>query len=147
MVYTLFNELLEQNIQTCSFSFNEIKKEHLSLKLNNRTASVGFIYRHIGENMLLFGPFFGIQTAIQNTTMGHQDEGQGATLEESQNLIKEGYALLKQIIENTDEEGWKEAVDTPFFGTVSKARLFSHILYHNAYHAGQIGLSLKRAQA
>ena len=53
--------------------------------------------------------------------------------------------MLAQLIEDTTADGWSESIDTPFFGTVSKARLFAHILYHNSYHAGQIGLTLKRA--
>lgn len=145
MTPAIFNELLDQHILTCRYTFKEIKEENLSSRLNSNTASIGFIYRHIGETMLMFGPFFGIQTGIQNTTIGKQDEGQGMNLKESQELVQKGYNMLKEIIENTDDKGWNESVDTPFFGKVSKLRLFSHVLYHNAYHAGQIGLTLKRA--
>ena len=53
--------------------------------------------------------------------------------------------MLEQIITSTPDAAWFEPVETPFFGTVSKARLFSHILYHNSYHAGQIALTIKRA--
>ena len=76
---------------------------------------------------------------------GKQDEGQGSDFDETKALLKKGYLMLEQLIENTSDGGWNETVDTPFFGTVSKARLFAHILYHNSYHAGQIGLTLKRA--
>lgn len=54
--------------------------------------------------------------------------------------------MLHQIIETTEEESWRDLIDTPFFGKVSKSKLFSHILFHNTYHAGQIGLTLKRAE-
>jgi uncharacterized damage-inducible protein DinB len=135
---------LAQNILSCSFSLNIIDKENISIKLNEQTSSVGFIYRHIGETMLLFGYFFGMPSEIQNTTMGQQDEGQGKDFEESKELIKKGYKLLEEIIENTSNAGWSELIDTPFFGVVSKAKLFAHILYHNSYHSGQIGLALKR---
>jgi uncharacterized damage-inducible protein DinB len=140
----IFNDLLVQNILSCSFSLNIIDKENISIKLNEQTSSVGFIYRHIGETMLLFGYFFGMPSEIQNTTMGQQDEGQGKDFEESKELIKKGYKLLEEIIENTSNAGWSELIDTPFFGAVSKAKLFAHILYHNSYHSGQIGLALKR---
>ncbi|MEO0066154.1 MAG: hypothetical protein RI983_1480, partial [Bacteroidota bacterium] len=40
--------------------------------------------------------------------------------------------------------GWSEIIDTPFFGAVSKAKLFAHILFHNSYHSGQIGLAIKK---
>jgi uncharacterized damage-inducible protein DinB len=140
----IFKDLLAQNILTCSFSLNIIDKENISIKLNEQTSSVGFIYRHIGETMLLFGYFFGMPSEIQNTTMRQQDEGQGKDFEESKELIKKGYKLLEEIIENTSYAGWSELIDTPFFGAVSKAKLFAHILYHNSYHSGQIGLALKR---
>jgi uncharacterized damage-inducible protein DinB len=114
------------------------------MTLNENTASVGFIYRHVGETMLMFGYFFGMPSAIQNTTLGKQDEGQGNDVEESKKLIEQGFKLLEEIIESTPSSGWSEIVETPFFGAVSRTRLFSHILYHNSYHAGQIALALKR---
>ena len=145
MKQNIFNELLDQNIKTCSFTFDEINEVNLSKRLNENTASVGFMYRHIGETMILFGHFFGIDTNVQNTTIGFQDEGQGVNIKESQDLIEQGYETLNKIINTTSEEGWFELVDTPFFGSVTKAKLFSHILFHNTYHAGQIGLTIKRA--
>ena len=146
MIQNILREILEQNLKTCSYTFNEIKEENLSYRLNNKTATVGFIYRHIGEIMLLYGNFFGIPSRIQNTTMGQQDEGQGKNLKERKELIKNGFKMLHQIIETTEEESWRDLIDTPFFGKVSKSKLFSHILFHNTYHAGQIGLTLKRAE-
>lgn len=141
----LFLDLLKQNIQSCSYAFDAITEENSHYRLNERAASVGFIFRHVGETMLLFGYFFGIPTDATNTTMGMQDTGQGKDIQTSQKLLAKGYALLEQIIASTPAEGWFEPVETPFFGTVSKARLFSHVLYHNSYHAGQISLTLKRA--
>ena len=146
MEKVFLNDLLTQNIYTCSFTFREITEANISCRLNAQSASVGFIYRHIGESMLMFGYFFGMPADVENTTMGKQDEGQGSNLESSRLLVERGFNMLRQIIDNTSGDGWLETVDTPFFGTVSKARLFAHILYHNSYHAGQIGLTLKRAQ-
>lgn len=140
----IFKDLLAQNILSCSFSLDMVNHENVSKKLNENTSSVGFIYRHIGETMLLFGYFFGKPSEIQNTTMGQQDEGQGKDYEQSRMLIKKGFKMLEEIIESTEISGWSEIVETPFFGAVSKAKLFSHILYHNSYHSGQIGLTIKR---
>ena len=140
----IFKDLLAQNIISCGFSLNMVNSENVSKSLNENTASVGFIYRHIGETMLMFGYFFGKQSDIQNTTMGKQDEGQGQDYEESKRLIEQGFKLLDEIIESTPISEWSEIVQTPFFGAVSKVRLFSHILYHNSYHSGQIALAIKR---
>lgn len=143
-VKEIFKDLLAQNIVSCSFSLNMVNGENVSVRLNEQTSSVGFIYRHIGETMLLFGYFFGMPSEVQNTTMGKLDEGQGNDFEHSKTLIEKGFKMLEEIIENTSDTGWSEIIQTPFFGAVSKAKLFSHVLYHNSYHAGQIGLSLKR---
>ena len=140
----IFKDLLAQNIISCGFSLNMVNSENVSKSLNENTASVGFIYRHIGETMLMFGYFFGKPSNIQNTTMGKQDEGQGQDFEESKKLIEQGFKLLDEIIESTPISEWSEIVQTPFFGAVSKIRLFSHILYHNSYHSGQIAIAIKR---
>ena len=140
----IFRDLLAQNILSCSFSLNLVSNENISKSLNKNTSSVGFIYRHIGETMLMFGYFFGKPSEVQNTTLGKQDEGQGNDVEESKKLIDEGFKMLEEIIETTPTSGWSDIIETPFFGAVSKARLFSHILYHNSYHAGQIALAIKR---
>jgi uncharacterized damage-inducible protein DinB len=140
----IFKDLLAQNRLSCSYAFTKVNLENVSKTLNENTASVGFIYRHVGETMLQFGYFFGMPSEIQNTTLGKQDEGQGKNFEESKKLMEQGFKLLEEIIESTPSSGWSEIVETPFFGAVSKTRLFSHILYHNSYHAGQIALALKR---
>ncbi|MEK0442734.1 MAG: hypothetical protein RL403_1712 [Bacteroidota bacterium] len=146
MEQSLFKELLAQNIQSCSYAFDAITEENSQYRLSESAASAGFIFRHVGETMLLFGYFFGIPTDATNTTMGKQDTGQGKDLSTSRQLLEKGYGLLEQIITSTPAEGWFEPVETPFFGTVSKAKLFSHVLYHNSYHAGQVALTIKRAK-
>jgi len=140
----IFRDLLQQNILSCSFSLNMVNSENISKSLNENTSSVGFIYRHIGETMLMFGYFFDKPIEVQNTTLGKQDEGQGNDFEESRKLIEKGFKMLEEIIETTPTSGWSDIIETPFFGAVSKARLFSHILYHNSYHSGQIALAIKR---
>jgi uncharacterized damage-inducible protein DinB len=136
--------LLTQNQLTCSFAFNKVSNENAGFRLNQHAASIGFIYRHVGETMHLFSTFFGRKTDVQNTTMGRSDAGQGKNVEESRQLISEGYNALKQIIETSPEKDWLKIIDTPFFGKVTRLRLFSHILFHNSHHAGQISLTLSR---
>lgn len=140
-------EMLVQNKMTCSYAFNNITEENSRLRVNEQAASIGFIYRHIGETMNLFGHFFGIQTDIQNTTMGQQDTGKPFDLADSQKLVEQGFNMLSTLIRETPGQAWLEAVETPFFGSVSRVRLFSHVLFHNSHHAGQISLTLSRAQA
>lgn len=138
------HEMLTHNRLFCDYSFKAVKPEHAGQKLNANTASVGFLMRHVGEIMLLLGKYFGRESEVDNSTMGKIDEGQHTDIEGSKKLIAQGYRMLFDLVEETTEEEWAEAVSTSFFGTISKSRLFSHILYHNAYHAGQITLALKR---
>lgn len=137
-------EMVIQNQFTSSFSFNRVSPENAGLRLNDKTASVGFIFRHVAETINLFCGFFGMPTDVLNTTIGQTDHGQGEDVENSRQLIEKGYERLKNIIETSTDEDWLQIVDTPFFGTVSRARLFAHILFHNSHHAGQISMTLAK---
>ncbi|MDB5240929.1 MAG: hypothetical protein JWP57_1554 [Spirosoma sp.] len=138
--------MLAQNRTTCSFAFDQITAENADLRLNQEAASIGFIYRHTGEMMNLFGLFFGLPVEVQNTTMGQIDTGQGQDTQVSQHLLSEGYQMLQTYIETTTDGAWHDPIETPFFGTVSRARLLGHILFHTAHHAGQISLTLSKGQ-
>ena len=140
----VLSEILRQNQFTTHFALDKVSKENASLKLNEKTASIGFIYRHIGETMNLFGQFLGIPTDVTNTTIGQTDNGQGTDVEYSRQLISKGFVALQGLIENSADEDWLKTVDTPFFGTVTRIRLFVHALFHTSNHAGQISLTLAR---
>lgn len=146
MTKHLLKDLLDQNLKTCSYTFKEIDQKNSTLRLNDDTASVGFIYRHIGEIMHLISQFFGIPATVQNTTMGEKDTGKVYQWEESKKLVEDGYQILQDLVENLSEEEWMETIETPFFGPISRIKLFGHILYHNSYHCGQITLALKRGR-
>ena len=94
--------------------------------------------------MNLFGQFFGIPTDVVNTTIGQTDNGQLFDMEYSRQLISRGYGVLKDLVENSPDEDWLKPVDTPFFGTVTRIRLFVHVLFHNSHHAGQISMTLAK---
>lgn len=137
-------EVLKQNQFTSHFSLDQVSEENASLRLNDKTASVGFIYRHIGETINLFGQFFGIPTDVKNTPIGQTDNGQVFDVEYSRQLISRGYGVLRDLVENSAEEDWLKPVDTPFFDTVTRIRLFVHVLFHNSHHAGQISMTLAK---
>ena len=140
----LLQEMLVQNRITNAYALDRITNENKHYRLNNETASIGFIYRHIGETMNLLGYFLGVPSDIQNTTMGQQDTGQDFELETSKLYMDKGYKMLEDVIRTSKDEDWSLTTDTPFFGTVSRMRLFAHILFHNAHHAGQISLTLSK---
>lgn len=139
-------DMVFQNRFTTLMTLQKITNENASYKLNKSTASAGFIYRHIGELINLFGGFFGIISDVENTTMGKTDEGQGSDIQESKALVDRGFEMLNKIVETSAESDWMKMVETPFFGNVSRIRLFAHILFHTSHHAGQISLTLARGE-
>ncbi len=136
--------ILAQNQLTCSFALNKVSDANADFRVNEKAASVKFIYRHIGETINLFATFFGYPNDVQNTTMGQTDNGQGKDIYESCEMIKKGYNTWQTIIDNTTDEQWLTMVDTPFFGKVTYLRLLSHVLFHNSHHCGQISLTISR---
>lgn len=146
VVKDILKDMLIQNQTTNDFALKQVSATNISMRLNDSTASIGFIYRHMGETIHLFCTFFGEKTSVINSTMGFSDIGQGKTLQESRLLVESGYALLTDIIHKNKNEWWFEEIDTPFFGKINRIRLFAHILYHNSHHAGQISLTLSRGE-
>lgn len=143
----ILGEMLAQNDVSCSFALDRVTAENTAWRVNDSAASIGFIYRHIGETMHLLAQFLGVRTEVQNTTMGMTDIGQVFEVEASRALVRQGYAMLAHLVEATPDAAWLERIDTPFFGPVTRARLLSHVLFHTAHHAGQIALTLARPGA
>lgn len=137
-------EILKQNQFTSHFSLDRVSEENARLRLNADTASIGFIFRHIGETLNLFGQLLGVPTDVKNTTMGQTDNGQEFDVGYSRELIARGYGVLEELVENSADEDWLKPIDTPFFGTVSRVRLFVHALFHTSHHAGQISMTLAK---
>jgi hypothetical protein len=146
MQKVLLHEILAQNRKTCLHVFDKITPENARFRSADAAASAGFIYRHVGETINRLGIFLGVPTDVRNSTLGKADEGQGENLEESKKLVHQGFDMLQQYVENTPDADWQDLLETPFFGTVSRVRLFSHVLFHNAYHVGQIALTLTRGK-
>ncbi len=142
----ILKEMLEQNKFTSSFSLNQINSDNSKLRLNERTASVGFIYRHIGETMNTFAQFLGIKTDVVNTTLAKTDIGKTYDVETSRTLVDKGYSTLEKLINETPAGGWLEKIETPFFGTTTKIRLFSHTLFHISHHCGQISSAIAKGK-
>jgi hypothetical protein len=140
----LLQEAIAQNQTNFAFIKPKLTINTLGLRLNAGAASVGFIVRHLGEISNLLGYFLGRPAAVPNTTMGQTDTGQPYDLPESLALIEQGFAMLEELVATATPDFWEQKIETPFFGEVSRARLFFHILYHNSYHYGQLGLTLAK---
>jgi uncharacterized damage-inducible protein DinB len=145
MLRAVLREMVIQNQFTSHFCFDRVSDENASLRLTDDAASVGFIFRHIGETMNLFAQMLGKATDVKNTTIGERDRGDPYDVAHSRELIERGYRVLRELVEDTPDEDWLKPIDTPFFGAVSRVRLFAHALYHTSNHAGQISLTLAKA--
>jgi hypothetical protein len=138
--------ILEQNQMDCSHFCKNINAENMNFRLTEQTASVGFIYRHIGETTNLIGKFFGYRTDVEGTTMGQKDTGIQYDLETSRAHFENGYNTLKELVVNTADKEWLEEIDTTWFGKISGIKLFSILLFHNSHHCGQISSTILKGK-
>jgi len=143
----ILREMIEQNRVTSHVSFARVTEDNAMFRLNEGTASIGFIYRHVGETINLFAQILGTPAEVPNTTIGHTDTEQRYGVDESRALTERGYRALQDLVETSSEGDWLTPVETPFFGTVSRIRLLAHTLFHTSHHAGQISLTLARGSA
>ena len=137
-------KLLEQNQMDCSHFCKNINAENINFQLTEQTASVGFIYRHIGETTNLIGKFFGYETDVEGTTIGNIDTGIQYDLETSRAYFEKGYKTLKEIVINTTDKEWLEEIETSWFGKIARIKLFSIVLFHNSNHCGHLSSTEKK---
>jgi uncharacterized damage-inducible protein DinB len=143
----ILSQLLGQNHKDCSYFCKNINAESIDFRLTEQTASVGFIYRHIGETANLIGQFFGYETTVEGTTIGQKDTGQQYDLETSRMYFEKGYNILEELIADTSDKEWLEEIETPWFGKISRIKLFSVLLFHNSHHCGQISSALLKGKS
>jgi len=139
-------QMLEQNRKHCSHFCKIINAENSENRLTDQTASVGFVYRHIGETTNLIGQFLGYQTDVEGTTIGQKDAGKQYDLETSRMYFENGYDTLEKLVMNTSDKGWLEEIETTWFGKISRIKLFSILLFHNSHHCGQISSTLLKGK-
>lgn len=139
-------QILEQNQMECSHFCKNISAENVNFRLTEQTASVGFIYRHIGETTNLIGKFFGYETDVEGTTMGQKDTGIQYDLEASHAYFENGYNTIRELVVNTADKEWLEEIDTTWFGSISRIKLFSILLFHNSHHCGQISSTILKGK-
>ncbi|MBX2897013.1 MAG: DUF1572 family protein [Cyclobacteriaceae bacterium] len=137
---------LEQSKIDCSRILNKINSENTSFRLCEKTASVGFIYRHVGESIHLLAQFFGYQTTMEGTTMRRSDVGTVYDLKTSQEIFEQGYKTLEKLVNETNEKDWLEEIETTWFGKISRIKLYSITLFHNSHHCGQIASALVKGK-
>ncbi|WP_276374976.1 DinB family protein [Chryseolinea sp. H1M3-3] len=124
----------------------DIKEEDLKRKLQNTKNSAGFLIRHVGDVEFLFAKnvFGAIDLRVQaKTVIAQHDTGEWTNLQELIIYQQEAAQELKKIIEAQNDDDWIKTIITKEFGTKTKAEALGRIMSHTAYHAGQLGLTLK----
>lgn len=137
---------LEQSKMDCLRILININSENVNYRLTEKTASVGFIYRHIGETTNLIAQFYGYKTDVEGTTLNQIDTGEYYDIEISRRLFEQGYATLEKLVNEISDNEWLEEIDTLWFGKISRIRLFSIILFHNSHHCGQIASAIVKGK-
>lgn len=139
-------QMVEQSRINCFNILDNINTDNADFRLTEQTASAGFIYRHIGEATNLMAQFYGYETGVEGTTMGQTDSGKDYGLEKSRMLVKEGYATLEKLVNETSDEEWLEKIDTSWFGKLSRIKLLTVTLSHNSHHCGQIASAIAKGK-
>ncbi|MEX2347582.1 MAG: DinB family protein [Balneolaceae bacterium] len=139
-------QMVEQSRKDCFRILKDINTGNADFRLTEQTASVGFIYRHIGEATNLMAQFFGYKTGVEGTTMGQTDTGKVYDLETSRMLFEESYATLEKLVNETAGNEWLEEIDTSWFGTLSRINLLAITLFHNSHHCGQIASAIVKGK-
>ncbi|GAA5522760.1 DinB family protein [Aliifodinibius salicampi] len=139
-------QMVEQSRKDCFRILEDINTDNVDFRLTEETASVGFIYRHIGEATNLMAQFFGYETDVEGTTMGQTDTGKDYDLETSRMLVEDGYTKLEKLVNETSENEWLEEIETTWFGKLSRINLLAITLYHNSHHCGQIASAIVKGK-
>ncbi|MDZ7772830.1 MAG: hypothetical protein U5K31_08845 [Balneolaceae bacterium] len=94
----ILRQMVEQSRKDCLRILKDINADNADYRLTKETASVGFIYRYIGEATNMMAQFFGYDTDVEGTTMGQIDTGKDYDLEKSRMLFENGYKTLEKLV-------------------------------------------------
>lgn len=142
----ILQQLLSQSKMDCLRTLKEVNSSNVAFRLTEKTASAGFIYRHIGEATLLLAQFLGYPTTAEGSTFGQTDTGKAYDPGTSYMLFEQGYDTLEKLVQETPDDDWSEEIATTWFGKISRIRLLSITLSHNAHHCGQIASSIAKGR-
>lgn len=137
---------LEQSKNDCLRILNNLNAENAIFRLTKKTATAGFIYRHIGETTILIAQFFGYKTNVKGTTIGQNDTGKVYDLNESKAIFEQGYQTLEKLVNETNEKAWLEEIETTWFGKISRIKLYTILMLHNSHHCGQIASAIAKGE-
>ncbi|MED4752671.1 DinB family protein [Brevibacillus choshinensis] len=146
----MFEHTLLPALQTARSRYTDVlanlDEKELVWKLAPGSNSVGFLIRHIAEVEYRFcSMFFGrpIPESVELTTIGKvKDEGIYTDLASLHTFREASFAYLLESLAALPEEAWDIPCEAPI-ATITPRQALGRLIYHNGYHAGQIGLIRK----
>lgn len=146
----MFEQTLLPALQTARSRYSDVlanlEEKELSWKLAPGSNSVGFLIRHIAEVEYRFCVMFfqrPLPDGVRLTTIGQvKDEGNFTDLAALLAFRDESFAHLLESLAALPKEAWDVPCEAPI-ATITPRQALGRLIYHNGYHAGQIGLIRK----
>ncbi|QRG68450.1 DinB family protein [Brevibacillus choshinensis] len=146
----MFEQTLLPSLQTARSRYADVlanlEEKELVWKLAPGSNSIGFLIRHIAEVEYRFcSMFFGrpVPDGVELATIGNvKDEGIYTDLSALHSFREASFAYLLESLASLPEEAWDAPCVAPI-ATLTPRQALGRLIYHNGYHAGQIGLIRK----
>ena len=145
----LFLEMWVESRTRFTKLLDVLTNEDLMKRVAVNQNTIGFLIRHIGDVELLFAKNVFKDREVKvtaKTVIAKHDTGEWINLEELKQYVKHSFDSLYKIVKTQTDTDWETEIVTKEFGTKTKAEAFGRIVSHTAYHAGQIGITLKYGQ-
>jgi uncharacterized damage-inducible protein DinB len=142
---SIYQTLWAQHRNFLEGNLKKLKEESKDRRLNPDTASLGFLCLHVVEAIHLIASMVLDQPLTVPLTigMGDKDDGREINIEKVYEVLASADKVMDTVFSTFSDEKWVERVQTPF-GEISRAEGLGFLMYHTAYHIGQIALTYKR---
>lgn len=146
----MFEQTLLPALQTARSRYKDVlanlEEKELVWKLAPGSNSVGFLIRHIAEVEYRFCLMFfqrPLPAGLELATIGKvKDEGTYTELASLLAFHEASFAHLLKALAALPKEAWDVPCEAPI-ATITPRQALGRLIYHNGYHAGQIGLIRK----
>lgn len=146
----MFEQTLLPALKTARSRYMDVlvnlEEKELVWKLAPGSNSIGFLIHHIAEVEYRFCMMFfqrPLPDGLTLATIGNvKDEGIYTELAPLHAIREASFAHLLDSLSSLPEEAWDIHCVAPI-GTLTPRQALGRLIYHNGYHAGQIGLIRK----
>ena len=138
MISDLLLRLWHISQQRLRAALDKVTPENARYRPTPRTASAGFIFRHVAETQLLLAKLLlGTEAELALFTRRANDEGRVIPLEDIRDLMQLSAEKVSQRISETEEEYWTELLENQF-GIPDRIGAVAFLIHHSMYHTGRL---------